>query len=114
MSPPQDAIYFGSRDAVVCSKRRSWLVRARLRLFMLMFRNSVRAVDLFNSPGEFHGSRPADRDLEDRSSVLYFDFSAIHVPLNLPDIGNHRAVEDYSRGNDVASFGGCHRNLRAQ
>ncbi|MFZ2080868.1 MAG: hypothetical protein WAV38_30300 [Xanthobacteraceae bacterium] len=37
MSPPQDAIYFGSRDAVVCSKRRSWLVRARLRLFMLMF-----------------------------------------------------------------------------
>jgi hypothetical protein len=36
---------------------------------MLMFRNSVRAVDLFNSPGEFHGSRPADRDLEGRSSV---------------------------------------------
>jgi hypothetical protein len=21
------------------------------------------------------------------------------VPLNLPDIGNHRALEDYSRGN---------------
>ena len=42
MSRPRDAIYFGSRDAVVCSKRRSWLVRARLRLFMLMFRNSVR------------------------------------------------------------------------
>jgi len=31
-------------------ERRSWLVRARLRLFMLMFRNSVRAVDLFNLP----------------------------------------------------------------
>jgi K+ transporter len=27
-------------------------VRARLRLFMLMFRNSVRAVDLFNLPPE--------------------------------------------------------------
>jgi K+ transporter len=37
---------------VVCSKRRSWLVRARLRLFTLMFRNSVRAVDLFNIPPE--------------------------------------------------------------
>jgi KUP system potassium uptake protein len=48
----KDAIYFGSRDAVVCSKQRSWLVRARLRLFMLMFRNSVRAVDLFNIPPE--------------------------------------------------------------
>ena len=48
----KDAIYFGSRDAVVSSKRRSRLVRARLRLFMLMFRNSVRAVDLFNIPPE--------------------------------------------------------------
>jgi KUP system potassium uptake protein len=48
----EDAIYFGGRDAVVCSKRRSWLVRARLRLFTLMFRNSVRAVDLFNIPPE--------------------------------------------------------------
>jgi KUP system potassium uptake protein len=46
----EDAIYFGGRDTVVCAKRRSWLVRARLRLFMLMFRNSVRAVDLFNLP----------------------------------------------------------------
>jgi K+ transporter len=43
---------FGSRDAVVCPKRRSWLVRASLRLFTLMFRNSVRAVDLFNLPPE--------------------------------------------------------------
>jgi len=41
----EDAIYFGSRDAVICSKRRSWPVRAGLRLFTLMFRNSVRAVD---------------------------------------------------------------------
>jgi KUP system potassium uptake protein len=48
----KDAIYFGSRNAVVCSKQRSWLVRARLRLFMLMLRNSVRAVDLFNIPPE--------------------------------------------------------------
>jgi len=47
-----DAIYFGARDAVICSKRRSWLVRASLRLFSLMFRNSVRAVDLFNIPPE--------------------------------------------------------------
>jgi KUP system potassium uptake protein len=46
----EDAIYFGGRDTLVCSKRRSWLVRARLRLFTLMFRNSVRAVDLFNIP----------------------------------------------------------------
>jgi len=47
-----DAIYFGARDAVICSKRSSWLVRASLRLFTLMFRNSVRAVDLFNIPPE--------------------------------------------------------------
>ena len=47
-----DAIYFGSRDTVVYSRRRSWLVRASLRLFTLMFRNSVRAVDLFNIPPE--------------------------------------------------------------
>jgi KUP system potassium uptake protein len=50
----EDAIYFGGRDTLVCSKRRSWLARARLRLFTLMFRNSVRAVDLFNiPPGNF-------------------------------------------------------------
>jgi KUP system potassium uptake protein len=48
----KDAIYFGGRDTLVCSKRRGWLVRARLRLFMLMFRNSVREVDLFNVPPE--------------------------------------------------------------
>ena len=48
----EDAIYFGARDAVICSKRSSWLVRTSLRLFSLMFRNSVRAVDLFNIPPE--------------------------------------------------------------
>ena len=48
----EDAVYFGARDTVVCSKRRSWLVRTSLRLFTLMFRNSVRAVDLFNIPSE--------------------------------------------------------------
>ncbi len=46
----EDAVYFGARDVLVCSKRRGWLVRASLRLFTLMFRNSVRAVDLFNLP----------------------------------------------------------------
>ena len=46
----ENAVYFGARDALVCSKRRSWLVRAGLRLFTLMFRNSVQAVDLFNLP----------------------------------------------------------------
>ena len=48
----EDAIYFGGRDTMVCSKRHGWLMRARLRLFTLMFRNSVRAVDLFNIPPE--------------------------------------------------------------
>jgi KUP system potassium uptake protein len=48
----EDAIYFGARDAVICSKRHNWLVRTSLRLFTLMFRNSVRAVDLFNIPPE--------------------------------------------------------------
>jgi KUP system potassium uptake protein len=48
----EDAIYFGARDAVVYSKRRNWLARASLRLFTLMFWNSVRTVDLFNLPPE--------------------------------------------------------------
>jgi hypothetical protein len=41
----KDPIYFGARHTVVCSERRNWFARIRLRLFMLMFRNSVRAVD---------------------------------------------------------------------
>lgn len=48
----EDAIYFGARDTAICSKRSNWLVRATLQLFMLMFRNSVRAVDLFNLPAK--------------------------------------------------------------
>jgi KUP system potassium uptake protein len=48
----ENAVYFGARDAVIYSKRHGWLVRASLRLFTLMFRNSVRAVDLFNLPPE--------------------------------------------------------------
>jgi len=44
----KDAIYFGAGDTVVSSKRLNRFVRPRLRLFMLMFRYSVRAVDLFD------------------------------------------------------------------
>ena len=46
----EDAIYFGARDTIDYSKQRGWLVRGSLGLFTLMFRNSVRAVDLFNIP----------------------------------------------------------------
>ena len=48
----EDAIYFGARDTIVCPKKRNWLVRISLRLFAFMFRNSVRAVDLFKIPPE--------------------------------------------------------------
>jgi KUP system potassium uptake protein len=48
----EDASDFGARDTAICSKRSNWLVRATLQLFMLMFRNSVRAVDLFNLPAK--------------------------------------------------------------
>ena len=48
----KDAIYFGARDTVVCSKRSNWLMRVWLSVFMLMFRNSVRVADLFNLPPE--------------------------------------------------------------
>src|SRR5258708_30501345 len=41
----EDAVYFGARDAVVCSKRRSWLVRTPLLLFTLIFRTSVPSLD---------------------------------------------------------------------
>jgi K+ transporter len=50
--PARNARGAAEAGAVVSSKRRNWFVRARLRLFMLMFRNSVRAVDLFNLPSE--------------------------------------------------------------
>jgi KUP system potassium uptake protein len=46
----ENAVYFGARDVVICSKHRNWLLRAGLRLFGLMFRNAVRSVDLFNLP----------------------------------------------------------------
>ena len=46
----RDAIYFGARDTLICSKNRNWLLRLSLRLFAVMFRNSVRSVDLFNIP----------------------------------------------------------------
>jgi KUP system potassium uptake protein len=45
-----NAIYFGARDAVVHGKDRGLLSRWRLSLFGFMFRNSVRAVDLFKLP----------------------------------------------------------------
>ena len=48
----RDAIYFGARDTLVTSKHRNWLLRLSLRLFAVMFRNSVRSMDLFNIPPE--------------------------------------------------------------
>jgi KUP system potassium uptake protein len=44
------AVYFGEHDAVVPSKTGGWLWRWRLLLFAFLFRNSARAVDLFNLP----------------------------------------------------------------
>ena len=43
-----DAVYFGAHDAVVPGKTGGRLLRCRLMLFAFLFRNSVRAVDLFN------------------------------------------------------------------
>lgn len=45
-----NAVYFGEHDAVVPGKTARWLLRWRLLLFAFLFRNSVRAVDLFNLP----------------------------------------------------------------
>ena len=45
-----DAVYFGAHDAVVPGKTGGRLLRCRLMLFAFLFRNSVRAVDLFNLP----------------------------------------------------------------
>ena len=44
------AVYFGEHDAVVRGKTGGWVLRWRLPLFAFLFRNSVRAVDLFNIP----------------------------------------------------------------
>jgi len=45
-----NAVYFGAHDAVVPGKTGGRLLRWRLMLFAFLFRNSVRAVDLFNLP----------------------------------------------------------------
>jgi KUP system potassium uptake protein len=45
-----NAIYFGAHDEVVRGKPSGRLSRWRLPLFAFLFRNSVRAVDLFNLP----------------------------------------------------------------
>jgi KUP system potassium uptake protein len=48
------AVYFGSHDEVVRGAPGGWLLRWRVPLFAFLFRNSVRAVDLFNlPPGNF-------------------------------------------------------------
>lgn len=44
------AIYFGAHDHVIRAKSNSRLSRWRLPIFAFMFRNTVRAVDLFNLP----------------------------------------------------------------
>jgi KUP system potassium uptake protein len=44
------AVYFGAHDEVVRGKAGGPLSRWRLPLFAFLFRNSVRAVDLFNLP----------------------------------------------------------------
>ncbi len=45
-----NAVYFGEHDAVVPDKTAGRLLRWRSLLFAFLFRNSVRAVDLFNLP----------------------------------------------------------------
>ena len=45
-----NAVYFGEHDAVVRGEAGRWLLRWRLPLFAFLFRNSVRAVDLFHLP----------------------------------------------------------------
>ena len=44
------AVYFGAHDEVVRGEPGGRLLRWRLPLFAFLFRNSVRAVDLFNLP----------------------------------------------------------------
>jgi KUP system potassium uptake protein len=45
-----NAVYFGAHDEVFRGKTVGLLLRWRLPLFAFLFRNSVRAVDLFNLP----------------------------------------------------------------
>jgi KUP system potassium uptake protein len=44
------AVYFGALDEVVRGAPGVWVLRWRVPLFAFLFRNSVRAVDLFNLP----------------------------------------------------------------
>jgi KUP system potassium uptake protein len=44
------AVYFGAHDEVVRGAAGAWLLRWRVPLFAFLFRNSVRAVDLFYLP----------------------------------------------------------------
>jgi KUP system potassium uptake protein len=44
------AVYFSSRDQVIRDQKQRHLRRWQLPIFSLMFRNSVRAVDIFNLP----------------------------------------------------------------
>jgi KUP system potassium uptake protein len=57
------AIYFGAHDEVVRGEPGGRLLRWRLPLFAFLFRNSVRAVDLFN---QLLGNWAPDRDLGQR------------------------------------------------
>jgi KUP system potassium uptake protein len=49
---PDNVVYFGAADEVVCSTKRAKLARWRFPLFAFMFRNSVHAVDLFKIPSQ--------------------------------------------------------------
>jgi KUP system potassium uptake protein len=44
------AVYFGARDRIIRDRKHRHLWRWQLPLFSFMFRNAVRAVDLFNLP----------------------------------------------------------------
>jgi KUP system potassium uptake protein len=47
---PDNAVYFGEHDAVIPGRTNGRLSRLRLSLFAFLWRNAVRAVDLFNLP----------------------------------------------------------------
>jgi KUP system potassium uptake protein len=48
----KNAVYFAARDEVVPDTAKGTVSRWRLRLFAFLFRNSVRAAELFNLPAE--------------------------------------------------------------